>query len=100
MPVALSRSVIIFLILILFSAEFFRVYFVMPFPGSQRKETVDLAYWISNHIIWIRISALAFISFALIRVFKQGRTWEKTGLSIAFIGYVVAFWLLNYPAGL
>ena len=95
-PAAVSRAVVIFLLLVLFVTEVSRVYFIMPFPGSQRNETVDLAYWLSNHIIWIRILALAIISFALIRVFKEGKKWEKISLSVALSGYIVVFSLFNF----
>jgi hypothetical protein len=33
-PAALNRAIVILLLLVLFLAEVFRVYFVMPFPGS------------------------------------------------------------------
>ncbi|HET9278198.1 MAG TPA: DUF3179 domain-containing (seleno)protein [Flavitalea sp.] len=95
-PAAVSRAIVIFVLLVLLLAEVFRVYFIMPFPGSQRNETVDLAYWLSNHIIWIRILALAVISVALIKVFKEGKNWEKISLSVALLGYIVVFALFNY----
>ena len=95
-PAAVSRAIVIFVLLVLLLAEVFRVYFIMPFPGSQRNETVDVAYWLSNHIIWIRILALAVISVALIRVFKKGKNWERISLSVALLGYIVVFALFNY----
>lgn len=95
-PVALSRAVVILLLLILFLAEVFRVYFVMPFPGSQRNETLDIAYWLSTRIIWIRILTLVVISIALIRVFKQGKPWEKISLPLAVLAYIPVFVLFNY----
>jgi Protein of unknown function (DUF3179) len=95
-PVAASRTVVILLLLFLFLAEVFRVYFVMPFPGSQRSETVDIAYWISRHIVWIRILTLAVAGIALIRVFKQGKRWEKIILPLVLAGYIAVFVLFNY----
>ena len=95
-PVALSRAAVILLLLVLFLAEVFRVYFVMPFPGSQRSETVDIAYWLNTHIAWIRILTLVVIGIALIRVFKQGKTWEKISLPVAVLGYIPVFVLFNY----
>jgi hypothetical protein len=94
--VALSRTVLILLLLILFLSEVLRVYFVMPFPGSQHNETVDLAYWISRNILWIRILTLAVAGFALIRVFKQGKLWEKIILPLVLLAYIPVFVLFNY----
>lgn len=96
MPVALGRAAVILLLLILFLAEVLRVYFVMPFPGSQRNETVDIAYWISTNIIWIRLLTLLVVAIALVRVFKEGKTWEKISLPIAVLGYIPVFFLFNY----
>jgi hypothetical protein len=58
MPYAIGRMLIILLILFLFFAEIFRVYLVMPLPGSQVTETVNIAYWLERHIMWIRILIL------------------------------------------
>ena len=68
----------------------------MPFPGSQRSETIDIAYWLSTHIVMIRILTLILISIALIRVFKRGKVWEKVSFSAALLGYIVVFVLFNY----
>ncbi|HET6994930.1 MAG TPA: DUF3179 domain-containing (seleno)protein [Chitinophagaceae bacterium] len=95
-PVVLGRAVVILLILILFLVEISRVYLVMPFPGSQRKETVDIAHWISTHIVWIRILTFTMIGIALIRVFKQGKLWEKITLPLVLVAYIPVFALFNY----
>ena len=95
-PAAVSRAVLILLLLVLFLAEIFRVYFVMPFSGSQRNETVDIAYWLNTNIVWIRLLTLVVISIALIRVFKHGKKWEKISLSLAVLGYIPVFVLFNY----
>ena len=96
MPYAVSRVLIILLILFLFFAEVFRVYLVMPFPGSQVTDTVDIAYWLDRHIIWIRILILLLGIIALGRILKKGRTWEKVSLSLALFGYVPLFTVLNF----
>jgi len=96
MPYAVSRILIILLILFLFLAEIFRVYLVMPFPGSQVTETVNIAYWLERHIMWIRISILLVAIIALGRILKTGRTWEKVGLSLALFAYIPLFTVLNF----
>ena len=45
--------------LLLFGVEILRVYFIMPFPGSQQNDTINLAYWLHN------ISASSFRGFAV-----------------------------------
>ena len=72
-PAALNRAVVFLLLLILFFAEIFRVYLVMPFLGSQRSQTVDIAYWLSMHIVWIRVLTLAVTGIALLWVIYRRR---------------------------
>src|ERR1700722_16525257 len=92
----MKRSLLIIGLLLLFAAEILRVYFIMPFPGSQYKNTVTLAYWIGNNIIWIRILALALIIYPLLDIFKRGKIWKKMVLSSALVLYIVIFFFFNY----
>ena len=61
------RALLFFLgILLLLVPEILRVYFIMPFPGSQEDvatdlRQVDFAYWLHNHIWWIRLIGLALM---------------------------------------
>ena len=96
LPAAINRMVVILLLLILMLSEVLRTYFVMPYPGSQQTETVDFAYWINTHIFWIRLLALGIIGIALVKVFKEGKKWEKILLPLALLGYLVVFVLFNY----
>ena len=92
----MKRLLLITGLLLLFTTEILRVYFIMPFPGSQHQNTIGLAYWISNNISWMRILALAFIIFPLIYILKEGKTWMKIILSLILIFYGVIFFFFNY----
>jgi hypothetical protein len=92
----MKRLVLISGLLVLFVPEILRVYFIMPFPGSQHQNTIGLAYWISNNIGWIRILGLVLIIFPLINIFKSGKTWLKIILSLTLLFYAVVFFLFNY----
>jgi hypothetical protein len=92
----MKRLLLISGLLLLFGAEILRVYFIMPFPGSQRKNTIDLAYWIGNNIWWIRILALVLLISPLVSVFRNGKTWKKIVLSLILIFYGVIFFFFNY----
>ena len=67
----MNRLLLFIGLLLLFAAEVLRVYFIMPFPGSQHKDTISYAYWLSDNIGWIRMLALALIAFPLINIFKK-----------------------------
>ena len=92
----MKRLLLLTGLLLLFAAEILRVYFIMPFPGSQSGNTVTLAYWISNNIIWIRILALALIVYPLLDIFKNGKIWKRVVLSLTLILYGVIFFFFNY----
>ncbi len=92
----MNRLLLIIGLLLLFGAEILRIYFIMPFPGSQHKETISLAYWLSNNIIWIRILALVLVAFPLINIFKNSRRWVKIVMSVVLALYAVIFFFFNY----
>jgi Protein of unknown function (DUF3179) len=92
----MKRLLLITGLLLLFAAEILRVYFIMPFPGSQHKNTISLAYWISNNIVWIRILALALLVYPLVNIFRDGRLWKKIFLSVILGFYAVVFFFFNY----
>jgi hypothetical protein len=96
LPVYVKRLILFITLLLLFSAEILRVYFLMPFPGSQVSNTVSYAYWLDQSIIWIRILALLLVCFALFAVFKKGRIWAKILLPVILVSYVVVFFAFNF----
>lgn len=92
----MKRLLFIIALLLLFAAEIFRVYFVMPFPGSQLKNTVSYAWWLERLTPYIRILVLLIAFFALIHTFRKGRLWEKIVLPLALITYGFVFFAFNY----
>ena len=68
----------------------------MPYPGSQLTNTVAFAYWLDTYIIWIRILALAILSFALISVYQNGLLWEKISFSLLLAAYGLVAFFFNF----
>lgn len=77
-------------------AEVLRVYFIMPFPGSQYNNTLDAAYWIGNNIMWIRILLLCLIALPLFQLFRSSGKWIKLFAAILAALYMVVFYFFNY----
>ena len=96
LPLYVKRLILFTALLLLFSAEILRVYFLMPFPGSQVSNTVPYAYWLERSIIWIRVLTLLLACFALLAVFKTGRTWAKVLLPFILIAYAFVFFAFNF----
>lgn len=73
--------------LLLILLEVARVYFIMPFPGSQLDDAanisrVEVAYWLHQNISWLRIMGLVGLvlsAVGLTRAVSQGRLSAKRG---------------------
>ena len=92
----MKRFVLIAGLLLLVALEILHVYFIMPFPGSQKKNTIDLAYWIDRNIVWLRIVLLLLIAYPAIQVFKNSRRWKKVVLGVGLIFYAFVFYMFNF----
>jgi hypothetical protein len=83
---------VLFLVLL----EAARVYFIMPFPGSQRKETIDIAYWLHNNISWLRLIGwlvAGLLLYLLVRTQKRGgRILAGAGILL----YALVFYFFNF----
>jgi len=80
----------------LFVLEILRVYFIMPFPGSQRHDTIGLAYFLDRNIIWLRIVGLALVIWGLPSYLRFGKLWEKIVLILVVLIYGGVFYLFNF----
>jgi hypothetical protein len=78
--------------LILFAAEILQVYFIMPFPGSQKANTIDLAYFLHKNMLYIRIVAIGLIFTGLISSFYH---WKRTG-KVLFAAFVILYGFIFY----
>jgi hypothetical protein len=83
-------------LLILFVAEILKVYFIMPFPGSQKNETINIAYFLHRYIWVIRILALAGIMYGSWSKFSQWKKWKKAGFIFLLLLYAGIFYLFNF----
>lgn len=82
--------------LFLFGLEIGKVYFIMPFPGSQQNNTIDIAYFLHNNIWWIRLLVIALLMYKLFPVFAKGKTWKKAVNIIILILYALVFYFFNF----
>lgn len=83
-------------LLLLIVLEIARVYFIMPFPGSQVKQTINIAYFLDRNIIWIRIILILVLLFPLASLFKNGRWPAKISAGILVAFYIFIFYLFNF----
>ena len=93
----MSRLFLIIGILLLLATEILRVYFIMPFPGSQHSNTIEWAYWIEKYKWVLRIIGIILIAGPLYRIFSsKGKRFLKILLSAIIILYAVIFFFFNF----
>ncbi len=92
----MKRLLLIFGLLILFAVEILRVYFIMPFPGSQQSNSIGIAYWLDKNIFWIRIVCLILIVYPFIQTLRRDKTWKKILLLLVSAFYCVIFYFFNF----
>lgn len=80
----------------LFLWEILRVYFIMPFPGSQQMNSVHWAYWIGRNILWLRLIGLVLVCYPIVYFFIQKQLLPKILAAVLGIAYIVVFYLFNY----
>jgi hypothetical protein len=91
------KRLLLFLgIILLFATEFLRVYLIMPFPGSQKANTIELAYFIHRNRIWLRLLGLILVIGPLYTYLVRGKTWSKVVLSVTVLLYAVVFFFFNF----
>ncbi len=93
-----SAAICLFVLgcLLLFATEILRVYFIMPFPGSQQRDTVGLAWSIDHYRILLRVLGLLLIFVPLVRFWRGGRTGRKIALTALIVFYGLIFYFFNF----
>ncbi len=83
-----------FAFLIIF--ECLRVYLIMPMPGSQRNNSIELAYFLGSNKNIIRIIGYLFILFPIYHFIRYGKKKEKI-LAIALSAlYIIIFYIFTF----
>lgn len=81
---------------ILIAVDILRVYFIMPFPGSQRGETLKLAYFLHRYIALFRIAGLLVIVVPLIYFLRSGSKKAKWRVAISLLVFAGVFYQFNF----
>ncbi len=82
--------------ILLLGLEILRVYFIMPFPGSQRSETIALAYFLHNNIAYFRLLGLLLIAFPVYHYFRFGGRKAKWSMAVSLAVFAAVFYLFNF----
>ena len=83
-------------LILLIVVEILRVYFIMPFPGSQHQNSISIAYFLNNYIIWFRIIGLIIFLPPFLNIFSNSGFWKRLLILIPVIFYILIFYAFNF----
>ena len=83
-------------LILLFAIEILRVYFIMPFPGSQHNDTIRLAFFLDKNINGLRLIGWIITLPPLLIFLFNSRLFKKVGLLMVLILYGVVFYMFNF----
>jgi len=83
-------------VLLLIAAEILKVYFIMPFPGSQHANTIDIAYFLHQYIWWFRIIGWLAVLLLWFALWGTIGRWGKFGMIVGLLLYTLIFYFFNF----
>lgn len=83
-------------IIILLAAEFFKIYYIMPFPGSQQGTALDISYFFHSYIWFFRVAGLLLLLPFLLKQFPKIRWWAKALFLLPLILYGWFYYMCNF----
>lgn len=89
-------SLLISGVLVLVVFEVASIYYIMPFPGSQREESINLAYWLVNNLVYLRLIGLLLVAYPVYKFIFSGSTSQRVTLIALFLLYLMVFYQVNY----
>jgi len=81
---------------ILIGSEILKVYYIMPFPGSQQDETITIAYFLNQNILYFRIAGWLLLIYGLFSCWSTTSINIKVIIGIFFALYLFVLILFNF----
>jgi hypothetical protein len=76
--------------------ELLKVYFIMPMPGSQLADNVELAYFINGSIWFSRIAGGLLFLLAAKQILNFSAIWSKIILALTLVVVFAAVYATNF----
>jgi hypothetical protein len=83
-------------LLYLLAVEILRVYFIMPFPGSQQANTIGIAYFINQNTWWLRLVGFLILIIPLIHLLKKSPRLKKVLVIVSLLCYAFIAYKFNF----
>lgn len=75
----------------LFVPEILRIYFIMPFPGSQVEDSLAVAYFLHRYIVFFRIAGVVITVQPLYYYLRHGKLYKKLIFGFCALLYIAVF---------
>lgn len=96
MKKVLLYALILIGVLVLLGSEIASIYYIMPFPGSQRDESIDLAYFLVNQIEYFRLVGFLILAYPVYYFVFKGTTTQRVLVVGLVLLYLMVFYQVNY----
>lgn len=83
-------------LILLIGVEIGRVFFIMPFPGSQESNTIEIAYFLHTSIHYLRVIGILLIAYPSYRFLRYSKTTIKLLISVLLIFWLSVTFLFNF----
>src|SRR5258707_10324989 len=83
-------------LLLLIGVEIARVYFIMPFPGSQVDESVQLAYFIGKYIWIFRVIGVLLIGYPALTFINSKNMAVKATVIALLVFWMIVTYAFNF----
>lgn len=76
--------------------EILRVYFIMPFPGSQEDESVQIAYFLNQYIPYFRVMGIVLMAYPVYYFLRKGTQTFKITVVVLLGFYGLILYSINF----
>src|SRR5882672_5391025 len=83
-------------LIILLGVEIGGVYFIMPFPGSQRNETIDIAYFLYRYGMFIRLIGFFLMAYPAWYYIRHTTVVIKSIVIALLVFWLVVTYMFNF----
>ena len=87
-------AVLVLILLIIFECA--RVYLIMPMPGSQKFDAIELAYFLGSNKWMFRLIGYLVAFIPMMLIIKNGIKKEKIIIGVLTVVYLIVFYVFTF----
>jgi hypothetical protein len=92
----MKKSIAILVLMLLIIFECLRVYLIMPLPGSQQFDSIELAYFLGSNKWMIRLLGYLIVFIPMILIIRYGIKNEKIIIGVLTLVYLIVFYVFTF----